>query len=147
MRLVAVALPLVVLLGACAEQPDPSNGGNETAGTTVDEPRYEATTMVLEDADGPQLCLGGVMESLPPQCGGIPVEDWNWADVDGEESVRGVTWGEFHVMGTFDGTAVHAARRRTSEACCGRGRRWVRGSVPRAARRVGGCRPVDDRRE
>jgi hypothetical protein len=103
MRLVAVALPLVALLGACAEQQDPSNGAHETAGTTVDDPRYEATTTVLEDADGPQLCLGGVMESLPPQCGGIPVEGWNWADVDGEESVRGVTWGEFHVVGTFDG--------------------------------------------
>lgn len=30
--------------------------------------------------------------------------DWNWRDVEGEDSQSGVTWGDFHVIGTFDGT-------------------------------------------
>ena len=103
MRFVAVALSLVALLSACADRAEPSSGASETAGTAIGGPRYEATTTVLEDADGPELCLGGVLDSLPPQCGGVPVDGWSWAGVEGEASAGGVTWGEFHVVGTFDG--------------------------------------------
>lgn len=100
MRFLALALSTVVL-AACADQ---TSGTNDPGGTPIGEPRYEATTTVLEDADGARLCLGGVMDSLPPQCGGVPVLGWSWRDVDGEESRSGVTWGDFHVIGTYDGT-------------------------------------------
>lgn len=105
MKLIPAALSLVALLGACADETGLSVGTSTStsAGTTAGEPRYEATTTVLEDADGPELCLGGVLDSLPPQCGGVPVDGWSWADVDGEESVGGTTWGEFQVVGTYDG--------------------------------------------
>lgn len=103
MRFIAVALSLVALLDACADRTGLSNGTSETAGNTIGQPRYEATTTVLDDADGPKLCLGGVMDSLPPRCGGVPVDGWSWAGVEGEASEGGVTWGEFHVVGTFDG--------------------------------------------
>ncbi len=79
-------------------------------------PLYETDTIVLEQgegmslpAHGPELCLGGVAASDPPQCGGVPVANWDWNAVDGEESGvegdwgSGTVWGTFHVVGTFDG--------------------------------------------
>ncbi|EON22853.1 hypothetical protein CF8_3216 [Nocardioides sp. CF8] len=63
-------------------------------------------TTVLDDGDGPELCLGGVAESLPPQCSGPPVLDWTWADHAGAyEEADGVRWGEFTLVGDWDGTA------------------------------------------
>jgi len=47
---------------------------------------------VLDDGDGPELCLGGVAESLPPQCGGPKVVGWDWADVEAQGSLAGTTW-------------------------------------------------------
>ncbi|MEA2433311.1 MAG: hypothetical protein QOG54_768 [Actinomycetota bacterium] len=44
------------------------------------------------------------MTSLPPQCGGIPIENWDWGDVDDEETAAGVTWGEYRVVGSYDGS-------------------------------------------
>ena len=38
----------------------------------------------------------------PPQCGGVPLANWDWNAVDGEQSGSGTTWGEFHVVGTYD---------------------------------------------
>jgi hypothetical protein len=49
------------------------------------------------------LCLGGMLLSLPPQCGSIPVVDWDWDAVGGEESLDGTTWGAYHVVGVYDG--------------------------------------------
>jgi hypothetical protein len=63
---------------------------------------YEADAMVLEADEGPMLCLGGVLLSLPPQCGDLPITNWDWDAVEGEESESGATWGTFHVVGTFD---------------------------------------------
>lgn len=69
--------------------------------------RHVGSGTVLESPEhGPQLCLGGVMESLPPQCGGVPLVGWDWAAADGEESVNGTTWGAYRVVGTFDGTSL-----------------------------------------
>lgn len=55
-----------------------------------------------KDSD-PVLCLGGVLDSLPPQCGGIPLKEWDWDAVSGEESAGGATWGHFEVTGLYDG--------------------------------------------
>ena len=70
--------------------------------------RYEVTALVLESPEhGPELCVGGVAQSLPPQCGGVTVLGWDWAAVEGEESANGTTWGgDYRVVGTFDGTAL-----------------------------------------
>ncbi|HEX6400167.1 MAG TPA: hypothetical protein VF108_06830 [Actinomycetota bacterium] len=89
-----------VVASSCAEAgPVPPGGG----GGGVQ--RYEADATVLDAGSGPELCLGAVADSLPPQCGGPPILGWSWSEVDGEESVSGVTWGTFHVTGTFDGTS------------------------------------------
>lgn len=39
--------------------------------------------------------------SLPPQCGGVPITNWDWDAVEREESASGTTWGEWHVVGTY----------------------------------------------
>jgi hypothetical protein len=71
-----------------------------------DDTRYRGSLTVLENEEhGPQLC-GSMLESLPPQCGGPDVVGWDWADVDDEESVNGVTWGNYQVTGTWDGESL-----------------------------------------
>lgn len=96
-------LVVMVLLGACGGDGDPVVAGDGAD----DAERYTASTTVLESPDhGPQLCLGGVAESYPPQCGGPDIVGWDWAEVDGEESANGTTWGDFTVVGTWGGAAL-----------------------------------------
>jgi hypothetical protein len=59
---------------------------------------------VLDDGYGAELCLGGSDDSRPPQCGGLKLVGWSWAEHEGEyEEAMGVRWGEFVVTGTLDG--------------------------------------------
>ena len=62
---------------APAERPTkvPAAPGEVTLG-------YAAT--VIDAGSGAELCLGGVDESLPPQCDGPPLVGWDWADHDGD---------------------------------------------------------------
>jgi hypothetical protein len=83
--------------------------GDEPAGIPADttaEPgdRYTTTATVIEaPGHGPQLCTS-VMESNPPQCGGgIEVVGWDWTGLDGSETAEDTTWGEYVVIGTYDG--------------------------------------------
>lgn len=64
--------------------------------------------MLQKDGEEPQLCLGAIAESYPPQCGGPEIAGWDWDTVDGEESASGVTWGAYAVTGTWDGTVFTA---------------------------------------
>lgn len=67
-------------------------------------PRYEVTATVLQAPDEPaMLCLGAILTSYPPQCGTVPIPNWDWVAVDDEARAAGVTWGEWHLVGTFDG--------------------------------------------
>jgi hypothetical protein len=76
-------------------------GGNGIA--AVGEVAGQGTVLQIED-QAPQLCLGAVAESYPPQCGGPEVIGWDWDAVDLEESASDVTWGTYAVVGTWDGT-------------------------------------------
>jgi hypothetical protein len=67
------------------------------------EVRTSGLVTVLDNGEGPQLCLGAVAESYPPQCGGPAVADFDFGDV-GAEKAAGVTWGQYALTGTFDGT-------------------------------------------
>ena len=58
---------------------------------------------VLDAAGSPELCLGAVAESYPPQCTGIPLVGWSWDGVDGSETSGDVRWGAYAVQGTYDG--------------------------------------------
>lgn len=102
--MIGIGRPAVLFLGGlllagCAEA-----AGSAPAPEPVEAERYAVSTTVLESPDhGPQLCLGGVEQSLPPQCGGPDVVGFQWADADGEESANGTTWGEYGLVGTWDG--------------------------------------------
>ena len=106
--------PILLFAAACGTGTD--GGGEPEAGpgesslpTTEPAPEpspqlYEADTTVLDDGEkGPMLCLGGMLESLPPQCGDVPIANWDWAAVEGAESAAGTTWGAYHVVGSYDG--------------------------------------------
>ena len=112
----ALAVAALVLVAGCGEEtghPSPSTPAPHAIErpTAVPEAEGPVTTgypvTVLDDGDGAELCLGGVMDSLPPQCGGPSLVGWEWADHQGDfESRGGARWGDFMVTGTFDGTSL-----------------------------------------
>ncbi|MDE0801956.1 MAG: hypothetical protein OSA99_01410 [Acidimicrobiales bacterium] len=110
LRLAVVVIALVA--AACGDDTSDIRAGSDD-GATSDTPAatatipadtvYEATATVLESpGHGPQLCLGGVAESYPPQCGGPDIVGWDWSTVEAE-SAGGTTWGTYSVTGTWDG--------------------------------------------
>lgn len=107
-------LVLVLLLAACGGPQATTPGSNPPtidtpAGATpspapASGPRYQASGTVLEkDGRGAQLCLGAIATSLPPQCSGLPIVGWDWSRVEREQTAQTTTWGEYHLVGTFDG--------------------------------------------
>lgn len=105
---VLLLLPLIVIAG-CGDAVAPTTGGDEPPAPGGGSPgspgtTYKGTGAVLESTDhGPQLCLGGVAESYPPQCGGPDIVGWDWDAVEAAESASGTTWGSYTVIGTYDG--------------------------------------------
>ena len=90
---VVIALPL-----GCGSDPA------EVVSSQADGLQYSISTTVLESPEhGPELCVGGIAESYPPQCGGPPIVGWSWDEVEDEESANGTTWGEYALVGTYDG--------------------------------------------
>lgn len=131
MRTVLPAALLLVLAACGSETSTPSGGagGNDptdptTSGEAVgrlpadvpppDGPVIARTTVL--DRVGPQLCLGALLESLPPQCDGVPITGWEWSAFHGASdypaegaefyAVNDVRWGEFEVVGRYDGTTL-----------------------------------------
>ena len=95
MRRVLALGSAALSLGACGAQAEPP---------TAEPRRYVADAMVLEErGEGPWLCVGIVLDSLPPQCGDAPLDGWDWDAVEGEETMSGTTWGDYRVVGTYDG--------------------------------------------
>lgn len=110
-RLLGTGLAGVLLLSACAGPAGPASNGNQPndAPTATAPPTPSASgpvtavATVLQEGDGPpELCLGGVAESLPPQCGGPEIAGWDWEAVEAD-SAQDTTWGEYTVEGTWDG--------------------------------------------
>ncbi|MBP2435591.1 hypothetical protein [Microbacterium amylolyticum] len=61
-----------------------------------------ALAMVLDPGSGPELCLGAIAESYPPQCSGPAIIGWTWPDDDDVfDEASGVQWGTFRVSGTY----------------------------------------------
>ena len=101
-RRLVCAFSCLVLLSACGagEATLSSEGG---AGPLW----HTGSGTVLESPDhGPELCLGPIAASLPPQCGGVPLVSWQWQSVSGEQTAIGTTWGEYSVTGSFDGEVL-----------------------------------------
>lgn len=100
-------LVLLALAAGCGPANGPPMTNDPTTSPVTSEPRGDGRlrgwATVLDDGTGPKLCLGGVMESLPPQCGGPQVVGWDWAGVGGVASAGGTRWGQYVVTGTYDG--------------------------------------------
>ncbi|WP_104107868.1 hypothetical protein [Nocardioides sp. 616] len=71
---------------------------------------------LVMDTGRPELCLGPVAQSWPPQCRGLPLAGWRWSEHPEHEEQDGIRWGSFAVTGTWDGErftvqeAIPAAR-------------------------------------
>lgn len=105
----------VLLLAACGDATTTGSDAPEplpsTPAVAAGEVETRMTATVLDDGDGAELCLGGVAESYPPQCSGLKLPGWDWAAHEGHfEEANGVRWGDFHVVGTFDGTQLTPTR-------------------------------------
>jgi hypothetical protein len=113
--LISILVASALLLAGCgAGEQDTGQAGappTVTAPTSKPSPQlYEASATVLDDRRrGPMLCLGMILTSLPPQCGDVPIANWDWAAVEGEHSQGGTTWGDYHVVGTYDGRTFTVA--------------------------------------
>ncbi|MDX2375457.1 hypothetical protein M4I32_01415 [Microbacterium sp. LRZ72] len=108
---ILAAAALVLLTGCATPAGDPVPSGSPVGG---DPPALAAAspappsgeviaTGTVLDAGEPELCLGGVAESYPPQCSGIPLDGWDWSGVDGSEQAAGTRWGSYAVQGRYDG--------------------------------------------
>lgn len=93
-----------LLVSGCAT---PAASVGDPTGTNAPLPvagELQGQGMVLQkEAEPPQLCLGSIAESYPPQCSGPALANWDWSKVDDEETASGYTWGSYAVAGTWDG--------------------------------------------
>jgi hypothetical protein len=108
--LLSAASGLVLLAGCAggsAVSPGSDGGGTSSdIGVAIAAPgEVLGQGTVIQTGDTPpQLCLGAVAESYPPQCSGPEITGWDWDSVEGEESSGAVTWGAYAVTGGWDGT-------------------------------------------
>lgn len=88
---------------AAADDDELPSGGDR------DDPRYEFVGTVTEtDGSGAELCIGAAIMVFPPQCGGIPVDQWVWEDVPGAQEEGATSWvDQIRVVGTYDGEVFH----------------------------------------
>lgn len=100
------AVALAAGLAACATPTTPgapAPGGGEP----LDPTDVVGMGMVIQVGDkAPELCLGAIMESYPPQCSGVELSGWEWTTDDGSESSGDVTWGSYAVWGSYDGDSL-----------------------------------------
>jgi hypothetical protein len=103
-RIIPSLLALCLVAAACAPDsaaPGVGGGGAGPAVPPAEAPLYATVTVVI-DAGGPVACVGGIALSLPPQCGGVPLIGFDWADVtfQDEGGVR-FTNGDTYLEGHF----------------------------------------------
>jgi hypothetical protein len=105
---VALALAAVLLVAACGGDADPvavDPGSSPTAIPAAPGQVRTRDVVTVLDTGSPELCLGGVRESWPPQCSGPPIDGWDWSVREGMYQKSGTTrWGQFVVTGTWDGS-------------------------------------------
>jgi hypothetical protein len=112
MKTFLAALSLVTL-AACGTAGQTDGGVGTDPGSPSHDPAgipsapgtvHSRGLVTVMDNGGPELCLGPVAESYPPQCDGPSIEGWDWADRHGMFEHQGkVRWGQFAVSGTWDG--------------------------------------------
>ena len=106
--------PLLMSLAACGGEDDEvAVDDGATSSPAPLEPqaapgpvRTRDLVVVMDTGEGPEMCLGPVAESYPPQCGGPAIEGWRWRDQQAFEKQGEVRWGSFALTGEWDGTTL-----------------------------------------
>lgn len=107
-------LALVLLLAtACGAETAVDSGADEPRDRSAMPTEVPAATgpvrtrnlATVMDTKRPELCLGAIAESWPPQCGGPALIGWSWDDNEMHERQGKIRWGSFAVTGTWDGTS------------------------------------------
>ncbi|MEW1956541.1 hypothetical protein [Kineococcus sp. NPDC059986] len=118
----AAALFVVLLLAACAPQ-GPGTSGTVPAPSRPDlvpdahaGPFVTVGTVLQDDGHGPQLCVGAIATSYPPQCGGPDVLGFAFDDVPAgsSEGVLTSRWGLFTLTGVVERVGDRDALRLTA---------------------------------
>jgi len=100
-----LGLVAMLVLVACGPDTRPVAGNGNASSSSSAPQKYAIDATVLESAEhGPELCAGPVAASLPPLCGGPPIPGWDWNAVAKKTTAQTTTWGEYHLVGTYDGT-------------------------------------------
>ena len=119
LRLLAVT-PLLLSLAACGGADAVARDGSPGAGGPSDpdgppalalpaDVRTADLATVMDTGRGrPQVCLGPIAESYPPQCGGPVLLGWRWEEHPEHDRQGRVRWGSFLVSGPWDGTRLRA---------------------------------------
>lgn len=116
-----VLLPALLLLTAAAaactaEDTSGRDPGSQSSPTPPPMPSEvpsadglvaTAGLVTVMDTESPELCLGAVALSHPPQCGGPAIVGWDWSEHgrDMFDRAGGVRWGGYHLVGRWDGQA------------------------------------------
>lgn len=118
LRLLALA-PLVVLLAACggedttvARDPGPTDPPAQSGPPALVLPadvRTANLVTVMDTGEGPEVCLGAIAESYPPQCSGPTLLGWDWSENEVHDKQGKVRWGSFAITGSWDGEALTAS--------------------------------------
>lgn len=104
-RNAALVVAAALALTACAGSDEPEAIMDVPAG----QPSSDAAevigqgTVIEQQGEPVQICLGPITMIYPPDCGGPEVLGWDWDDVDGAETEGGTTWGTYAVQGAWDG--------------------------------------------
>jgi hypothetical protein len=114
--LLTAAAAAVLLLSGCGSDEGAPTVASDPAGDAPASPAaptavpaapgtvHTAHVATVMDTGSPELCLGAIAESYPPQCTGPALAGWDWADHDQMFERQGTsTWGSFAVTGQWDG--------------------------------------------
>lgn len=121
LRLLALA-PLLLALTACGGDEtvardtgstDPADPAGPPALALPADVRTANLAMVMDTGKGPEVCLGPIAESWPPQCSGPALLGWDWSahpehEEQGNEKRGKIRWGSFAITGSWDGEALTA---------------------------------------
>ena len=121
LRLLVLA-PLLLALTACGGDEtvardtgstDPADPAGPPALALPADVRTANLAMVMDTGKGPEVCLGPIAESWPPQCSGPALLGWDWSahpehEEQGNEKQGRIRWGSFAITGSWDGEALTA---------------------------------------
>lgn len=117
MRTALALAALLLSLTACGSDgddvaKDPGRPDSPSGPSTPEAPVpagvvRTANLATVMDKGSPELCLGPIAESYPPQCSGPAITNWDWSEhgQDMFEQQGDIRWGTYLVTGRWDGTS------------------------------------------